>query len=239
MMPTRIIGALVTAAVLSAAPAYAADKETGLTPKPVKPIYNPETKSWFELRVDLPTPSNWRSAVKYSRRHTFKGVRGRLAIVKDLQTHSFLRANFDALGATWIGLRYFCSFRKLVWADGTEHPRKSFKMWAKKWYRTDVRCGKQRIQYMPVYYLPSRYGFKWQASGPEKYFVSYFVEYPTGAEDPKDAPKPEKKPAADAAQGAAVTSSAATSAAKPAPDAPASEAKTGKTEPAEAKPAKE
>lgn len=228
-MRSRVFGALVVAAVLAATPALAADKETGLTPKPGKPVYNPATKSWFELRVDLPTPSNWRSAVKYSRRHTFKGVRGRLAIVKDLQTHSFLRANFEALGATWIGLRYFCSFRKLVWADGTEHPRKAFKMWAKKWYRTDVRCGKQRIQYMPIYYLPSRYGFKWQASGPEKYFVSYFVEYPTGAQDPKDAPKPEKKPDGDPVQGAD---------AKPAAK-PTAEATPDKAKPSGSKPAKE
>lgn len=189
-MRTRVFGVFAVAAVLAATPVLAADRDTGLTPKPAKPVYNPHTKSWFELRVDLPTPSNWRSAVKYSRRHTFKGVRGRLAIVKDLETHSFLRANFDVLGSTWIGLRYFCSFRKLVWADGTEHSRKAFKMWAKKWYRTDVRCGKQRIQYMPIYYLPTRFGFKWQASGPEKYFVSYFVEYPTGAENLEDAPKP-------------------------------------------------
>lgn len=194
-----LLGALAVTALIAAGTASAADNQGSLTPKPAKPVYNPETKSWFELRVDLPKPSNWRSAVKYSRRHTFKGVRGRLAIVKDLQTHSFLRANFDALGATWIGLRYFCSFRKLVWADGTEHPRRAFKMWAKRWYRTDVRCGKERIQYMPIYYLPSRYGFKWQASGPEKFFVSYFVEYPTGAENPEDAPKKVKKPDSAAA----------------------------------------
>lgn len=198
MMRIRVSGALFRALAVAvfvvAAPASGASNEAGLTPKPVKPVYNPQTKSWFELRVDLPKPSNWRNAVKFARRQTFKGVRGRLAIVKDLQAHSFLRANFEVLGSAWIGLRYFCSFRKLVWADGTEHPRRSFKMWAKRWYRTDVRCGKERIQYMPIYYLPSRYGFKWQASGPEKFFISYFVEYPTGAENPEDAPKKAKKP---------------------------------------------
>lgn len=185
-----LIFVLCLAASFGTASLAATDQRLASTPLPVKPIYNPHSKSWFELRVDLPTPSNWRSAVKFARRQTFKGVRGRLAIVRDLETHSFLRANFDALGATWIGLRYFCSFRKLVWTDGTEHPRKAFKMWAKKWYRSNVRCGKQRIQYMPIYYRPTRLGFKWQASGPEKYFVSYFVEYPTGAENPEDAPKP-------------------------------------------------
>jgi hypothetical protein len=223
------LAAACIAACLLMNSATPAGAQVAQEPKPGKPVYNPHTKSWFELRVDLPTPSNWRSAVKFARKKTFKGVRGRLAMVKDLETHSFLRANFDALGATLIGLRYFCSFRKLVWIDGTEQTRKQFKMWNKKWYRTEIRCGKQRIQYMPVYYRPTQSGFRWQASGPEKYFVSYFVEYPTGAEDPKDAPKPDKKPAADAAQ-----ESDKSATAKPAPEAPTAEAK-----PSEAKPAKE
>ena len=65
---------------------------------------------------------------------------------------------------------------------GDEHPLKAFKMWAKPWHRTKVTCTTENIQYMPVHYLPQTKGFRWQASGPEKYFVSYFVEYPTGKE---------------------------------------------------------
>jgi hypothetical protein len=64
------------------------------SPVAIKPIYNPRTKSYFELQVDLPKPQQWQNAVRYARTKTFKGVRGRLAIVKDLETHSFLRANF-------------------------------------------------------------------------------------------------------------------------------------------------
>ena len=170
-------------------------QQHGQTPKAGEKVYNPHTKSYFELRVDLPKPPDWQHAAKYARRQIFKNVRGRLAIVRDLETHSFLKANFEVLGETWIGLRYYCSFRKLVWVDGTEHPRKSFKMWAKKWYRGEVRCGKSRIQYMPVYYLPDVFGFKWRASGPRKYYVSYFVEYPTGSENPEDEKKNVKNPA--------------------------------------------
>ena len=55
-------------------------------------------------------------------------------------------------------------------------------MWAKPWHRTKVTCTTENIQYMPVHYLPQTKGFRWQASGPEKYFVSYLVEYPTGKE---------------------------------------------------------
>lgn len=151
---------------------------------PAKPVYNEATKSYFELRVDLPQPYYWRNAVKYARTRRFGGVRGRLAVVKDLETHSFLQANFDVREEVWIGLRYYCSFRKLVWSDGTEQPRSKFKMWARKWHRTNIRCGKTGIQYMPVYYLPSSTGFKWQASGPSKQFASYIVEYVTGRELP-------------------------------------------------------
>ena len=210
------------------------ERRAGSAAVAVKPIYNPESKSYFELRVDLPKPPNWRTAARYARTKIYKGVRGRLAVVKDLQTHSFLKANFDVREEAWIGLRYFCSFRKLVWANGEEQPRRAFKMWAKKWYRTDIRCGKQSIQFMPIYYLPNTKGFKWQASGPAKYFVSYFVEYPTGAEDPKDAPKPENKPPAGAAQ-----ESDKSATAKPAPDAPTADTPTAEAEPSEAKPAKE
>ena len=102
--------------------------QDGVAPKPGKPVYNPETKSYFELRVDLPKPPDWNTAVRYARTRRYKGVRGRLAIIKDVQTHSFLQANFDTVGETWIGLRYFCSFRKLVWVDGTEQPRRGFKV---------------------------------------------------------------------------------------------------------------
>lgn len=210
------------------------ERRAGSAGVAVKPIYNPESKSYFELRVDLPKPPNWQTAVRYARTKFYKGVRGRLAVVKDLQTHSFLQANFDVREEAWIGLRYFCSFRKLVWENGEEQPRRAFKMWAKRWHRTDIRCGNNRIQYMPIYYLPNSKGFKWQASGPAKYFVSYFVEYQTGAEDPKDAPKPEKKPDAGAPQKSNEQKSDESETPKPTPDAPTAEAKPG-----DAKPAKE
>ena len=90
------------------------DRRAGSANTSIKPIYNPETKSYFELRVDLPKPPNWRTAVRYARTKIYKGVRGRLAVVKDLQTHSLLKANFDICEKAWVRLRYFCSFRKFV-----------------------------------------------------------------------------------------------------------------------------
>lgn len=151
-------------------------------PKAIGPVYNPHTKSYFEVRIDLPSPPNWATAERTARTKSYKGARGRLAIVKDVDTHSFLQANFTIAEEAWIGLRFFCSFRKLVWVTGDEHPLSAFKMWAKPWHRTNITCTTTKIQYMPVNYLPQSKGFRWQASGPAKFFVSYFVEYPTGKE---------------------------------------------------------
>ncbi len=190
-------------------PAYAADSQgaprnerrSGSAGKPIAPIYNPHTKSYFELRVDLPNRPQWRTAVRYARTKIYKGVRGRLAVVKDLETHSFLRANFPLLEEAWIGMRFLCNVRKLVWENGEVHERSAFKVWGRQWARNPkLTCRSQRIDYMPVFYTRSDKGFRWQASGPEKYFVSYFVEYPTGAKDPKSAAEPKNKPETGAAR---------------------------------------
>ena len=189
---TGIVAAGATFAISQ--PVVAQEQKATITTrgKPIAPIYNPHTKSYFELRIDLPRPPNWTTAVRFARTKFFKRTRGRLAVVKDLDTHSFLKANFELHEEAWIGLRYYCSFRKLVWSDGTEQPRRAFKIWAKKWYRTDVNCRRQPgLGFMPIYYLPNNKGFRWQASGPQKFFPSYFIEYRTGSENPKPAAEKE------------------------------------------------
>ncbi|MEK9644533.1 MAG: hypothetical protein VW547_03220 [Alphaproteobacteria bacterium] len=113
----------------------------------------------------------------------FKGVQGRRGIVSDLETHSFLRANFQFGSTTWIRLRFFCSIRRLVWVDGAEHKRSEFKVWARQWFRNaEVLCRNQtKLGFMPVYYLSDDKGFKWQAARSVKSgFRAYLVEYPTG-----------------------------------------------------------
>ena len=81
------------------------------TPQALAPAYNPDSKSYFELRTDLPKPPQWRTAEAFARTKVFKGTRGHLAIVKDLETHSFLQANFPLFEEAWIGLRFYCSIR--------------------------------------------------------------------------------------------------------------------------------
>lgn len=199
----KIAGMWILLCLVAGMPSAAMAQKSGSytkTPVAIKPIYNPHTKSYFELRVDLPKPPQWRTAVRYARSKTFKGVRGRLAIVSDLKTHSFLRANFTLNEQAWIGMRFLCNVRKLVWENGEVQERTAFKVWGRQWARDPkLTCRSQRIDYMPVAYTATNKGFRWQASGPEKYFISYIVEYPTGSEEPQKAPK--EKPASAAPDG--------------------------------------
>ena len=93
--PAIFVTALVTAGTMFAfsQPVVAQGQNATITTrgKPIAPIYNPHTKSYFELRIDLPRPPTWTTAVRFARTKFFKRTRGRLAIVKDLDTHSFLR----------------------------------------------------------------------------------------------------------------------------------------------------
>ena len=150
-----------------------------------KPVYDPDSKSYFELRNDN-ADGVWPKARQLAESKIYKGIQGRLAVVKSVRTHNFLRKNFKLENFTWIGLRYWCKFRKLQWVTGEIHKAGEFSPWAMKWFRTATTvCGTGTATgdgaFMPVYYSPadSDRGFTWQASGPGKGFEFYLVEYPT------------------------------------------------------------
>ena len=158
-----------------------------------KPVYNPQTKSYFELRNDLfGNNHGWTNAKQAAEKLQFKGVRGRLAVVDSLQTHQFLVKNFNLEAETWIGLRFWCKYKKLQWVNGKIHPRDAFNHWDPRWYRyygsSDPNLqfcrtsGTIESGYMPVYYLPAEKGYRWQAVGSAKGFRHYLVEFPTGGE---------------------------------------------------------
>ena len=151
------------------------------------PIYNSETDTYYELRNDNYDRRrggggyknfSWMSASKRARTKFYKGRRGRLAIVRDQQTLGFIRNNFDVREQSFIGLRFFCKFRKLLWVTGEIQPmHKSF--WAPRWHRTKIRClANPRMKYMGVYLTPKSEGVLWQAAGIGKGYFGYFVEYP-------------------------------------------------------------
>lgn len=149
------------------------------------PYYNPISKSYFEL-VRMQTGSGharWRNVNASAQKRFFKNVQGHLATVKDLATHQFILRHFISPEPFWIGLQYFCNSGALKWVDGTDASQSKFSAWATKWARrNDITCSTQRIEYMPISYTaktPTK-SLRWQATGPEKGYVYYLVEYPTG-----------------------------------------------------------
>lgn len=148
------------------------------------PYYNPASKSYFELFRMQKTPDmqrRWWGAKILADKSYFKDTQGRLAIVGDLATHQFILRNFSARNF-WIGLQYFCSTRTLKWVDGTNAAQSKFSAWDTQWSNTEIRCGGGN--YMAVHYTTdtSTKALRWRASGINKGYQIYLVEYPTGRE---------------------------------------------------------
>lgn len=171
---------LAAALLLFATPEALAESTYG------RPIYNPATKSYFELRGDN-REEVWMNARRRAEALEYKGVRGRLAVVTSPETHSFLAKNFDIDVEAWIGLRYWCTYRKLQWVTGDVLSPEHFTAWASQWNKPEPigpceGASTMVTGYMPVFYQPTANGFKWQAVNAGKGYSRYFVEYPTGRE---------------------------------------------------------
>ena len=152
------------------------------------PIYNPASKSYFQLLEQTTQKHSWRFAYTAALSRTFKGVRGRLAVIDRPETHQFLLQNFDLSHEVWIGLRYWCRYRMLQWNDLRPYSPGDpghFQAWHPQWYRNTPLCGELSKEkgYKPVYYQPlSERNARWQASSHAKFFPRFLVEYPTGEE---------------------------------------------------------
>lgn len=152
------------------------------------PVYNPHTKSYFLLvkqragEFDRGVEGNrWINAEQYAEQHVFKGVRGRLAVVKDLETTAWVEATFRPAAEAWIGLRYVCNERQLKWTDGTYYRPGDFQLWTKDWYQSEeIPCSSTPNEEMPVEIYNDLDGVHWAARGYAKVFEFFFMEYPTG-----------------------------------------------------------
>ena len=167
-----------------------------------KPFYNPETKSYFELyspEFDDPNRTmsvrvyggiGFDAAMKMAVKRRFKGVRGRLAVVKTRETDEFVIKHLRPAGSAWIGLRYYCRFKKFMWITGEIlRPGKDFSNWHPRGWRFDGSspgggtpswCPNGRTSALPVHYWGSRHGFHWNANGFAKQFNMMIIEYRTG-----------------------------------------------------------
>lgn len=146
----------------------------------IKTAYHAPSDTYFQLVGDVVNRTGtgkWAYAVAKAERMEHKGRQGRLAVVDNADLHRWIVNTFDFEDQVWIGLRYWCAARMLVWANGREHPSSGFGAWRAIWYRDSwSQCQKNQIPYMGVYYDGNTY--RWRATGPKKRFHYYLVEYP-------------------------------------------------------------
>lgn len=170
------LAALALAALLAATAPAQAERIFG-------PHYNPKTKSYFAL-IDLGYHGggHWEKVNGMAGNYWHKNTRARLAVVPDRETHRFLVDKFarHIREPAWIGLRYFCDFRKLLWVNGKILERSPANVWHPKWHRSNVTCESAGLNYMPVTLVRTGSNVRWQATGQAKFFDMMVVEYPTG-----------------------------------------------------------
>lgn len=151
-------------------------------------VFESSSGSYFELFHDQQVfgrggdfGSTWERARKFARTRFHKGRRGQLATIRTQEVHKFITENFNIRINTWIGLRYFCANRSLMWVNGERINRATdFVAWHRQWRRggaAGLSCSGGGNAYLPVYYTALGTPL-WQASGPGKGFSALLIEYP-------------------------------------------------------------
>jgi hypothetical protein len=143
------------------------------------PVYNGATKSYFQL-VTVPARrvARWNRARARARQMVFNGVRGRLAVVDSAEIMAFVRDNFEVAEPTWVGARFFCGPRKLLWENAKIQDRGDYARWHRRWASSARQCSK--VRYMPLFLTAEREGFYWRASEPRQGLRYALVEFATG-----------------------------------------------------------
>lgn len=181
-----MIRLLATAIIclLASGPALADDP-----PLPQSPVYDPHSKSHFQLFDDNKSPGSWEAARARAVRKSYRDVPGRLAVVDSRETHEFLLRAFDLdqrSPSVWIGLRYWCTARLLQWEHGTPFSPSDpepFRLWHAQWTHPQApACSTRAAGFAPVYYRTIGGVTRWQAVEASRYLSHYLVEFPTGAE---------------------------------------------------------
>jgi len=168
------LGGLVFAAVQWQPEAVAQPEILG------KVVYDPSSGSYFEIIRNQRGFRRWRDVRAAVNKRIYKGIRGRLAVIKTRATHEFLRKNLGIPFDAWIGLRYHCSTGKLVWVTGDMLKRGvDFEIWHRQlYYEKRNLCG-GRIKNLVVFYIIQGRRLYWRISGPEHGLAGAVIEYPT------------------------------------------------------------
>lgn len=121
----------------------------------------------------------WAQAREEAQRITHQGQRARLAVIPNMQVHACVSQKLvpKAKSEAWIGLRYWCPYRKLQWATGEMRAHSKPSPWALRW----SRYGTCQTQYTGVYYTTDTK--RWQAVESTKRFRYMIVEYPSEPND--------------------------------------------------------
>ncbi len=158
------------------------------------PVYYEPSDTYFEL-VSLKNQypgrfvrdeTSWLSVKGLAAKRTYKGRRGRLAIVRDRETNVFLRDTFKPNVSSWFGLQYLCKYNRLIWANGRLHEKNGFQNWARVWNvqgknpsnpNRSEGCSNHGYFYA-IHYWPTKFGFTWNANARNVHWKLMFVEYP-------------------------------------------------------------
>ncbi len=149
-----------------------------------KVVYDPSSGSYFEIvrNRNLGSLGQWKGVRAIVNKRIYKGIRGRLAVIKTRATHEFLRKTLGIPFDAWIGLRYHCSSGKLFWVTGDVLKRGvDFEIWHRKlYYEGSSLCGRGRITHLVVFYMRMKgRHLYWRLSGPKHGLAGALVEYPT------------------------------------------------------------
>ena len=171
------LGVLVFAAAQWQSEAVARAESLG------KVVYDPSSGSYFEVirNRDNKSFGTWRTVRAAVNKRIYKGIRGRLAVIRTRATHEFLRKNLGIPFDAWIGLRYHCSTGKLVWVTGEILKRGvDFEIWHSRWNYDPTNYCRVGSKYLVVFYMGMEGSYLyWRASGPSHGLTGALIEYPT------------------------------------------------------------
>jgi len=178
-----LVGMLVLLASLS----LGTDRALAVSKAGDPPIYNPASKSYFQLLKATGRLNNWLTVRGQAMAQTFNGVQGRLAVIDSAETHEFIMKSFNVSKPIWVGLRYWCEFRMLEWYGQRPYSPSDpghFQAWHSQWNRGNQLCAHGSSgpnAFMGVYYQPvGKQSARWQAARRGKGFGLLLVEFPTG-----------------------------------------------------------
>ena len=146
------------------------------------PVYDPHSKSYFEL-TKLAHGGTYDRARRHAKRKSYKGARGRLAIIRSGETQRFLLETFDPPSETWIGLRMNCHGYSLHWVNGEQLDRhRDYTNWGRQWFSNEYQpCRHAGYAGVVIGYAPNN-AYHWVAMEPGHGVGFLFIEYPTGQE---------------------------------------------------------